>query len=191
MFRYCPSCASDKIRFERNRVFRCPQCGFTYYHNTAAASGCLIRGAGGLLFLVRAKDPAKGKLDLPGGFVDPGEGVLEGLRRECTEELGWDPGPLTAGTGAGTGGGRNCELFASFPNTYPYKGITYTTCDLFFILDAPELSEKDLKIEPGEVSALRFIKSADIDLNELAFESTRRVVEAYLRNKHDAAISGW
>ncbi|MDR1931109.1 MAG: NUDIX domain-containing protein, partial [Treponema sp.] len=127
MFRYCPSCASEEIRFEKSRVFRCPVCGFTYYHNTAAASGCVIRSNAGLLFLIRGRDPARGKLDLPGGFTDPGEGILEGLRRECIEELGWDPGPLVGSFGvlrrAGPGDdpaaekAGNCELFASFPNT--------------------------------------------------------------------------
>jgi ADP-ribose pyrophosphatase YjhB (NUDIX family) len=177
MFRYCPSCASEKIRFEKNKVFRCPRCGFTYYHNNAAASGCIIRSGAGLLFLVRGKDPCKGKLDIPGGFVDAGEGVLEGLRRECIEELSWDPGPLEA---RGPGPGR-AEFLASFPNTYPYKGISYSTCDIFFVIDAPELREGDLKPQAEEVSALRFIQAPDIRLDDLAFESTKRAVQAYFR----------
>jgi ADP-ribose pyrophosphatase YjhB (NUDIX family) len=172
MFRYCPSCASEKIRFESNKVFRCPNCGFTYYHNNAAASGCIIRGGAGLLFLVRGKDPGKGKLDLPGGFVDAGEGLLEGLRRECIEELSWDPGPLEHG---------KAEFLASFPNTYPYKGISYSTCDIFFVINAPELCEGDLKPQPEEVAALRFIQVPDIRLDDLAFESTKRAVKAYVQ----------
>jgi 8-oxo-dGTP pyrophosphatase MutT (NUDIX family) len=181
MFRYCPSCGKEGIRFERNKVFRC-NCGFTYYHNNAAASGCIIRSDAGLLFLVRGKDPARGKLDLPGGFVDAGEGLLEGLRRECIEELGWDPGPLfpNEAVRSGNPSGRICRLFASFPNVYPYKGIVYSTCDIFFLIDAPELSGEDLKPDPVEVSGSLFIKCPDIKLEDLAFESTRRVVETYL-----------
>jgi 8-oxo-dGTP pyrophosphatase MutT (NUDIX family) len=91
MFTYCPACASKKIRFDHGKVFRCPDCGFTYYHNTAAATACIVRAKAGLLFLVRARDPGKGLLDLPGGFVDPGEGAIDGLRREFIEELGFDP----------------------------------------------------------------------------------------------------
>jgi ADP-ribose pyrophosphatase YjhB (NUDIX family) len=173
MFRYCPSCASEKIRFENNKVFRCPDCGFTYYHNNAAASGCIIRSNAGLLFLVRGKEPARGKLDLPGGFVDAGEGLLEGLRRECIEELAWDPGPLDVSGAA--------KFFASFPNIYPYKGIAYSTCDIFFWIDAPDLSEKDLSPEASEVAGLRFIKEDAIKPDELAFGSTKRAVEAYLK----------
>jgi tRNA(Ile2) C34 agmatinyltransferase TiaS len=42
MFQYCPACASKNIQFGGNK-FHCPDCGFTYYHNTAAASGCVIK----------------------------------------------------------------------------------------------------------------------------------------------------
>ncbi|MDR2073465.1 MAG: NUDIX domain-containing protein [Spirochaetaceae bacterium] len=174
MFRYCPFCASEKISFEKRRVFRCPGCGFTYYHNTAAAVAGVVKTAAGLILLTRAKEPGRGKLDLPGGFVDPGEGAMDGLRREIIEELGWDPGPL------GGAGERPCRLFASFPNTYVYKTIPYNTCDLFFSLDAPELTEKDLVIEAEEISGLRFIQPEDIDPDNLAFESVKRALRVYL-----------
>jgi ADP-ribose pyrophosphatase YjhB (NUDIX family) len=172
MFNYCPSCASKNIRFENGRKFSCPDCGFVYYHNTAAATGCVIRTAGGILFLVRGKEPARGKLDLPGGFVDPGESVIEGLRRECLEELGWSPPPLSGG---------GFSLFASFPNVYPYKGVSYNTCDMFFAVEAPQLSEKDLRLEETEIAAVRFIRPEDINCDELAFDSTRRAVKAYVK----------
>jgi ADP-ribose pyrophosphatase YjhB (NUDIX family) len=148
-------------------VFRCPDCGFTYYHNTAAATGCVISVDNAVMFLVRAKDPARGKLDLPGGFVDPGEGALDGLRRECREEIGWEPP-------------GDFVLFASFPNTYPYKNISYNTCDLFFTVRAPGLRREDLRPDPGEIADIRFIPPGSVDLDEVAFESTRRAVKAYL-----------
>jgi ADP-ribose pyrophosphatase YjhB (NUDIX family) len=180
MFTFCPSCSSERIGFENGRVFRCPDCGFTYYHNTAAATACVISvpeadGAERLLFLVRGKDPAKGKLDLPGGFVDPGEGALEGLCRELREELGWVP-PMPAGT-ALTGA---FTLFASFPNVYPYKNIVYNTCDLFFCISAPGLGEKDLRLEPAEAAGVRFLLPEEIDFGDIAFESVRRAIKTYL-----------
>ncbi|MDR1318401.1 MAG: NUDIX domain-containing protein [Treponema sp.] len=183
MFNYCPSCGSKKISFERNKVFRCPDCGFVYYHNIAAATGCVISVPGAdagrdgekIMLLVRGKDPAKGKLDLPGGFVDIGEGAPEGLLRELREEIGWEP-PVPEGlspAGAFT-------LFASFPNVYPYKNIVYNTCDLFFTLSAPGLSEKDLCLEPAEIAGVRFVRPREINFDELAFDSTRRAIKAYI-----------
>jgi ADP-ribose pyrophosphatase YjhB (NUDIX family) len=168
MFKYCPACASQKIILEGHR-FHCPDCGFVYYHNTAAATGCVIRAAGGkILLLVRGKEPAKGRLDLPGGFVDPGEGALEGLRRELREEISWDIPP-----------GIEPVLFASFPNRYPYRNILYNTCDLFFMIDAPDLTEKDLHLEEAEIGGIRFVNPADIQDEDLAFESTRKAIQVY------------
>jgi 8-oxo-dGTP pyrophosphatase MutT (NUDIX family) len=183
MFTYCPSCASGEINFENNRVFRCPGCGFVYYHNTAAATGCIISvgksasisPGGRVLLLVRGKEPAKGKLDLPGGFVDPGEGALEGLYRELQEEIGWVP-PVPVGASLA----EVFTLFASFPNVYPYKNIAYNTCDLYFSLRVPELREQDLKLEQAEIAAARFLKPEEIDYSEIAFDSTRRAVKAFL-----------
>ena len=176
MFTYCPSCASEKISFEQGKVFRCPECGFVYYHNTAAATGCIISVSGQrIMFLVRGKEPMKGKLDLPGGFVDPGEGALEGLFRELQEEIGWTP-PVPPGvplTGV-------FKLFASFPNVYPYKNIVYNTCDMFFTVSAPGLREEDLHLERAEISAVRFLKPEEIDYGEIAFESARNFVRAYI-----------
>jgi len=171
MFRFCPSCASEAIRFEQDKVFRCPDCGFTYYHNTAAATACVVRTNAGLLFLVRGKEPGKGKLDLPGGFVDPGEGAMDGLRREFIEELGLDPLTLPGIADKGF------SLFASFPNKYPYKNISYNTCDLFFYINIPDLTEKDLKLEKKEVSGVRFIKPEELDMEEIAFESVKKALD--------------
>ncbi|MCL1928698.1 MAG: NUDIX domain-containing protein [Treponema sp.] len=168
MFRYCPACASERICFKQNRVFRCPDCDFTYYHNTAAATACIVRTNTGLLFLVRNRDPEKGKLDLPGGFIDSGEGAMDGLRREFMEELGFD---IKA---------EELRLFASFPNIYPYKNISYNTCDLFFYLDAPDLTEKDLQLEEAEISGVHFINPKDLDIERIAFESVKKAVRVFL-----------
>jgi ADP-ribose pyrophosphatase YjhB (NUDIX family) len=175
MFTFCPSCASKNIAFEKGKYFRCPDCGFVYYHNTAAATGCIIEADGRLLFLVRGKEPAKGKLDLPGGFVDPGEGALEGLYREIREELGWTP-PVPPGADTFSA----FTFFASFSNRYPYKNIVYNTCDMYFYLSAPGLSERDLTLEKAEITAVRFLKPEEIDFDEIAFDSTRRAVREYL-----------
>jgi len=173
MFQYCPSCGSKNIRFEVKK-FRCPDCGFTYYHNTAAASGCVIAAGEKLVLLVRDKEPSKGKLDLPGGFVDPGEGVLEGLCRELQEELNWKP-PIPPGVSLP----EFFTLFASFPNVYPYKNIVYNTCDIFFTINVPNLTEKDLRPQAGEIAEIRFIRLDEINPDALAFDSTRRAIGTY------------
>jgi ADP-ribose pyrophosphatase YjhB (NUDIX family) len=171
MFTFCPACASRAIRFEQDKVSRCPDCGFVYYHNVAAATGCVIDTGTHIAFTVRAKEPAKGKLALPGGFVNPDEGAFDGLRRECREEIDWDP----VGVGA--------VLYASFPNIYPYKGVVYHTCDLFFSVFAPDVHLEDFHLDPSEIAAVRFIAYNDVQLDDLAFASTRLAIQAFLKSK--------
>jgi len=127
------------------------------------------------VFIVRGKEPAVGKLDLPGGFVDVGEGALEGLYRELQEEIGWTP-PVQESASLS----QIFKLFASFPNVYEYKGVKYNTCDMYFSVSAPDLAPEDLRLEQAEIAAVRFLKPEEIDFDQFAFESTRRAVKSYL-----------
>ena len=160
MFTYCPNCASKDIEFKEGKLFFCPRCNFTYYHNTAAACGLIIISDERIVTLVRGKDPAMGKLDFPGGFVDPGEGIIEALRRECREELSFDPG-------------GDIQLLASFANQYPYKNIMYNTCDMFFTVRIPGLQEKDFTLDE-ENSAVRIAGPLELDVEDFAFVSTKK-----------------
>jgi len=195
MFNFCPSCASKNITFNEGKLFRCPDCNFTFYHNIAAATGCLItvpsnesvshiekpivsrktKWSEKFVFLIRGKEPAIGKLDLPGGFIDIGEGVIEGLFRELKEELNWTP-PIPEGLSL-TG---IFKLFASFSNVYHYKGINYNTCDMYFHISAPGLKPEDLRLEKSEIAGVLFLKPEDIDFSTFAFQSTVKAVKTYL-----------
>ena len=185
MFTFCPSCASKKIKFEKERVFLCPDCGFTYYHNIAAATACIINANSGLLFLERVKDPGRGKLDLPGGFIDPGEGAIEGIRREVREELGLELASMGIHGGAPMQTKKHeLRFFCSFPNKYLYKNIMYNTCDLFFLFNAPDLSEKDLKLDTDENSSVLFIKPEELDMEKIAFESVKKALQLFIADVH-------
>lgn len=70
-----------------------------------------------MLVVRRAKDPAKGTLDLPGGFVDLHESAEEAVRREVKEETGLDV--------------KSSRYLFSIPNIYLYSGFEVHTEDLF------------------------------------------------------------
>jgi ADP-ribose pyrophosphatase YjhB (NUDIX family) len=123
--------------------------------------------------LERAKEPQKGKLDVPGGFCDPGEGIMECLVRECREELGIDLSKMCLGD--------EIILFASFPNVYPYKGIVYNTCDMFFTVSIPHFNAENLTLQKDEVQTARVVPLDKICLDDLGFESTRRATKELLR----------
>jgi 8-oxo-dGTP diphosphatase len=61
----------------------------------ALTTDCVVFDARGYVLLIRRKyDPFKGAYALPGGFVDVGETVENGCRRELKEETGLEVGAL-------------------------------------------------------------------------------------------------
>ncbi|MDR0540050.1 MAG: NUDIX domain-containing protein [Spirochaetaceae bacterium] len=174
MFRYCPVCAGPNIQFLEGKCWKCPDCGMIYYHNTAAACGALIEmGDAGILLLRRGKEPAAGKLDLPGGFADPGEGIVEALRRECAEEIGWEPPE------------ESITFLASFANVYPYKDFMYNTCDSFFTVHAPAgFSLSSLKLQESEIAEAAVVRHGCINYDDIAFPSAKKALRYYYDNRH-------
>lgn len=119
-FRFCPVCGSAGFCATDARGKRCPQCGFQYYFNAASATvAVIVNEQGQLLSVRRAKEPAQGTRDLPGGFCDPGETAEQGVAREVAEETG-----LVV---------THCQYLFSIPNVYPFSGLDVHTTDLFFL----------------------------------------------------------
>ena len=87
-WRWCPRCRAE-LRGDAARV-ECPDCGFVCYASSKPTAGALVEdGEGRLLLARRAREPFKGRWDIPGGFLEEGESPLEGLRREATLNLYW------------------------------------------------------------------------------------------------------
>jgi len=165
VFRYCPKCGAAALRMTGGKLLRCGACGFELYLNPAAAVAALIvDGRGQLLITVRGKEPGKGKWDLPGGFVDPGESAEEALRREVREEVGLE---VTA-----------MQYLGSHPNTYEYMGVRYATLDMGFSCQVTDVSKAGAR--ESDVEAVLFKARRDIDLDQFAFRSLARLVESYL-----------
>ncbi|WP_300812189.1 NUDIX domain-containing protein [uncultured Bacteroides sp.] len=118
-FRYCPKCGSDRFDIHNVKSKQCADCGFVYYFNPSSATVALILNERNeLLVCRRGKEPAKGTLDLPGGFVDMSETGEEGVMREVKEETGMDV--------------TRAEYLFSLPNIYVYSGFPVHTLDMFF-----------------------------------------------------------
>ena len=167
IFKHCPNCASSNIEFPDNVRFFCNDCEFTYFHNIAAAVAVVFRYQDKILFAVRNIDPDKGKLDLPGGFIDPNENAEQAAAREIKEELGLEVQP------------SDLKYITTEPNNYLYKNVPYRTMDIFYeyILDDDEIQI----VAKDEIASLRWIPTSQIDLSEIGFISIRRAIAKILK----------
>jgi ADP-ribose pyrophosphatase YjhB (NUDIX family) len=140
-------------------------CGFVYYFNPTVAAGAIVRDAAGrVLLLRRAQEPARGKLAIPGGFIDFGERAEEGLRREIKEEVNLEVGEL--------------HFLGSEINHYVYREVVYPVVDLFFLTTV--VSTDGLAALDG-VETVAWYRPEAIAWEEIAFPSVRRALERALR----------
>lgn len=164
VLKFCPRCGAAGFTAQAAHHLVCSACAFQWFLNPAAAAACFILDdLNQVLLIRRQKDPGKGKLAPPGGFVDLGETAEDGVRREVREETGLPLGDVT--------------FLCSQPNTYAYGGYTYNVLDLFFTARVHSFSG----LKSGEdVSALVVIPAAEIDPSRLAFPSMQAAWHHFL-----------
>ena len=163
-FSYCPVCGSRHFTENNDKSKRCEDCGFVYYLNPSSATVALIENTHGEILVVRrAKEPAKGTLDLPGGFCDIGETAEEGIIREVEEETGLHASRV--------------EYLFSIPNLYIYSGMTIPTMDMFFRCTVNDISGMHAM---DDAAAAMWIKKEDINPEEFGLMSIRKGIAAFI-----------
>jgi NADH pyrophosphatase NudC (nudix superfamily) len=167
-YTHCPLCGSpdyDHAPATTGGTRHCRACGHRDFNNPVAAVAALILDPQQRILLIRrAKDPARGLLALPGGFVDPGESLEQAVQREVAEEIG------LAITGL--------RYLTSHPNPYAYAGLIRPVCDVFFQAHAASF---EVVLQHSEVTDWQLRPLAELDPAELAFDSMRHAV-AILRD---------
>lgn len=162
-FAYCPRCGCRTDTPAQDQPFRCGSCGWVYYFNPAIAAAAFLRRPDGrVLFIRRAKDPAQGKLALPGGFVDIGETAEEALEREIEEEVGMKAADLV--------------YLGSHPNDYVFREVAYPVLDLFF---RGQVGQGALAQALDGVQSVVWLEAREVDPDALAFPSLRQGLGAY------------
>jgi ADP-ribose pyrophosphatase YjhB (NUDIX family) len=162
-FRYCPACGQALPPPTRPNAAHCSICGFQYFISLTVAAGAVVaRPDGAVLFIRRGKEPEKGKLALPGGFIEMGETAEVSLRRELIEEVGLNVGPL--------------EYLCSEINAYDYRSITYPVLDLFFTAQVGQTADPKALDDVAEVC---WLDPARVDPADIAFPSVRAAVRLY------------
>lgn len=158
IFLYCPKCGSARFEVNDEKSKKCVDCKFVYYFNSSAAVVAFITDDNGnVLVCRRAKDPAKGMLDLPGGFIDLNETAEEAIAREVKEETGLEI--------------IDARYLFSLPNIYPYSGLDVHTVDMFFECKVKKYVELQAN---DDVAESFFMSVPDAELSDFGLPSIRK-----------------
>jgi mutator protein MutT len=162
-FAYCPACGSNHFEIHNEKSKICTKCGFCFYLNpSSAVAAFIVNDKNELLVCRRGKNPAKGMLDLPGGFVDKGETAEQALVREIKEELN-----LFA---------ENLIYLYSLPNSYRYSNFDIPTLDMFYLCSVNDFSTLQAN---DDVSETFFINIKNLKKEDFGLSSIKKAIEIF------------
>ncbi|WP_020527788.1 NUDIX hydrolase [Flexithrix dorotheae] len=162
--KFCSNCGSDQIVFiipegDNNRRFVCNNCDTIFYQNPKIVVGCIPLYQDKILLCRRSIEPRFGFWNLPGGYMENGETVEEGAKRETQEEANVD---ITI---------RHLHSVFNLP-----------TVNQVFLHFIATINKIDLS-PTSESSELRLFNYDEIPWEELAFHSNKFALETFFLNK--------
>lgn len=164
VLRFCPKCGKSEWQETTSNMRICKICGYENYKNpTVGAAGLVFDDNGRLLVVRRAKDPAKGTLDIPGGFCEVGEKVEDAVKREIFEETGIVVEPT--------------EFLFDLPNDYEYRGVDLYPLDFFFKCKLIDMSRIELDLK--ENSEILFISPSELNPDDFGLLTNRQAIKLY------------
>lgn len=150
-------CGSHHFVADSATSKKCENCGFEFFMNPSASNVAIIKNAEGEILVERRKqEPAKGMLDLPGGFTQIGETSEEGVRREVMEETGLKV--------------TSSQYLFSLPNVYRYSGIDIHTLDMFYLCEVEDATVADAGDDAAECM---WLHPDDIHTEQFGLRSVR------------------
>ncbi len=171
-YRYCPV---DTTPLEKSGSslagMKCPECGRSWYRNSSPSTGCAIVENDKAMVTVRAGEPEKGRVDVPGGFLEPGEHPVDALTREVWEELGVEISDIVG------------PLIMAVHN--------YGEGGPFVLALGFAARMVDGEPEPADdVAGFRWVGADELDDLDFAWPHDRELVETALRMEGDDAWRG-
>ena len=160
--KYCSQCGSIgdyRIPEDDDRPrFVCTHCQAIFYENPKLVVGCIPLWEDRLLLCRRAIEPRYGKWTIPAGFLEIGETVEEGAKRETDEEAG-----------------------ATVEILKPYALYNLSFIGQIYLIFLSRLVNENFR--PGHESIdVRLFRKDEIPWDELAFPVIRRVLQEYFND---------
>ncbi len=162
--KFCSHCG-NKISFgdipgDDLQRFFCKSCQTIHYQNPKIIVGCLPRWEEKVLLCKRAISPRKGLWTLPSGYLENGEDVEQGAKRETEEEANADVEII--------------RLFTVY--SIPHIGQVY----LQFLADL-----NNLDFYPGaESQEVRLFGKKEIPWEQIAFGAIKFTLEKYFNEQN-------
>ncbi len=163
MINYCSNCGGevklDTPPDEDRERSVCQSCGFIHYENPKMVVGCIPVWKDEILLVKRSIEPRLGKWTLPAGYLENGETMADGARRETTEEAGADTGELI-----------------------PYGLYNLTQVNQVYMMFRTDLLNTEFR-GGAESLEVRLFKESDIPWDEMAFKVIRVCLERFLADR--------
>ena len=161
--KFCSECGSPgsyRIPAGDNRErFVCDDCDTIHYVNPRIVTGCLPFHKDQVLLCKRAIEPRKGWWTLPAGFLENGESIADGARRETLEEANARV--------------RELSLYTVFSLPHISQAYMFYRAQL-----------ADLDFSAGEESlAVELVSLDDIPWDELAFPVITSTLKHYIADR--------
>lgn len=164
---YCSNCG-ETVKFytpagdDRPR-YLCESCGIIHYENPKVVVGCIPEMDGKILLCRRAIEPRSGMWTLPAGYLENGETVAQGARRETLEEAE-----------------ARIEIIA------PYA--LFNICDVNQIYVIFRAHLLDGQFNAGrESTAVRLFSEEDIPWGQIAFTVIEKILRLYFKDRPTGA----
>jgi len=160
---YCSNCGAHvalriPVGDDRQR-FVCDKCATIHYENPKMVVGCIPERNGEILLCRRAIRPAYGKWTLPAGYLENGETVFEGTRRETWEEAG-----------------------ATIGDLIPFAILNLSFISQVYLMFRARLLETGFSAG-SESLEIKLFREEDIPWNQLAFPVIRETLKLYFEDR--------
>lgn len=162
--RFCPECGAAEVSHripagDTHSRHVCDACGYVHYVNPKVIAGCIPVWEGQVLLCRRSIEPRRGYWTLPAGFLELGETMSEGARREALEEA-------------------NARV--EIGNLYALYSVPHIS--QVYALYSAELL--DLDFSPGdESSEVALYREEDVPWDSIAFPAILKTLELYFEDR--------